>query len=107
MNGALRRLHCSPAGRVAAAALAPGAAATIAIRPEDIRVAPDDAAARDAHAPPRHHRRAVLRRRPLRGAGALGGEHSIVLLLTRAREWREGERVRLGFPPELVSVWPA
>jgi len=38
---------------------------------------------------------------------ALGGEHCIVLLLSRAREWREGERVRLGFPPELVSVWPA
>ncbi len=36
-----------------------------------------------------------------------GGEHAIVLLLTRAREWREGERVRLAFPPELVSVWPA
>ena len=38
---------------------------------------------------------------------SFGGEHAIVLLLTRAREWREGERVRLGFPPELVSVWPA
>ena len=38
---------------------------------------------------------------------ALGREHCIVLLLSRAREWREGERVRLGFPPELVSVWPA
>lgn len=37
----------------------------------------------------------------------LGGEHCIVLLLTRAREWREGERVRLAFPPEMVSVWPA
>jgi hypothetical protein len=37
----------------------------------------------------------------------LGGAHYIVLLLTRTRDWREGERVRLGFPPELVSVWPA
>ncbi len=37
----------------------------------------------------------------------LGRRARIVLLLTRAREWREGERVRLAFPPELVSVWPA
>ena len=38
---------------------------------------------------------------------ALGGEQSILLLLPRARDWREGQRVRLGFPPEMVSVWPA
>ena len=28
----------------------------------------------------------------------LGGEQRIVLLLPRAREWREGQRVRLGLP---------
>ena len=38
---------------------------------------------------------------------ALGGEYRIVLFLPRAREWREGERLQLGFPPETVSVWPA
>ena len=37
----------------------------------------------------------------------LGGEHRIVLLLSRQRDWREGERLQLGFPPEMVSVWPA
>ena len=47
MNGALS--GCLLTGRNASpAALAPGAAATIAIRPEDIRVGPDDAAARVA-----------------------------------------------------------
>jgi hypothetical protein len=35
------------------------------------------------------------------------GEHRIVLFLPRAREWREGERLQLGFPPDMVSVWPA
>jgi hypothetical protein len=37
----------------------------------------------------------------------LGGEHSILLLLPRAPEWREGQCLQLAFPPELVSVWPA
>ena len=37
----------------------------------------------------------------------LGGEHSILLLLPRAPEWREGQALQLAFPPELVSVWPA
>jgi hypothetical protein len=38
---------------------------------------------------------------------ALGGEQRILLFLGRGREWREGQRVRLTLPPELVSVWPA
>jgi len=38
---------------------------------------------------------------------SLGGEHSILLLLSRAREWREGQRLHLAFPPETVSVWPS
>ncbi len=37
----------------------------------------------------------------------VGGEHSILLLLPRAAEWREGQHVLLAFPPETVSVWPA
>ena len=37
----------------------------------------------------------------------LGGDQRILLLLTRARTWREGQRVQLAFPPDLVSVWPA
>jgi iron(III) transport system ATP-binding protein len=106
MNGALS--DCLLTGRNASpAALAPGAAATIAIRPEDIRVGPDDAAAREAH-----HLLGTIDALSFVGDRyearvSLGGEDGIVLLLTRAREWREGDRVRLGFPPELVSVWPA
>ena len=38
---------------------------------------------------------------------ALGGEQRILLLLPRAREWREGQRLQLRLPPEVVSVWPA
>jgi ABC-type Fe3+/spermidine/putrescine transport system ATPase subunit len=94
------------AGRCAAASLVPGAAATVAIRPEDIRIAPDDPTRSEvphllgtidalAFVGDRYEARVSL------------GDHCIVLLLTRAREWREGERVRLGFPPERVSVWPA
>ncbi len=106
MNGTLS--GCTLTGRNAAeAALAPGAAATIAIRPEDIRVAPDDAGPPDAH-----HLLGAIDALSFVGDRyearvTFGGEHAIVLLLTRAREWREGERVRLAFPPELVSVWPA
>jgi hypothetical protein len=37
----------------------------------------------------------------------LGGDQRILLFLGRGREWREGQRVRLTLPPELVSVWPA
>jgi ABC-type Fe3+/spermidine/putrescine transport system ATPase subunit len=78
----------------------------VAIRPEDIRIAPDDPTRSEvphllgtidalAFVGDRYEARVSL------------GGHCIVLLLTRAREWREGERVRLGFPPERVSVWPA
>ncbi len=106
MNGPLS--GCTLAGRSASpAALAPGAAATIAIRPEDIRVVPDDSGAREAH-----HLLGTIDTLSFVGDRyearvALGDEHHVVLLLTRGRDWREGERVRLGFPPELVSVWPA
>ena len=106
MNGPLS--GCTLAGRSAApATLAPGAAATIAIRPEDIRVVPDDSGEREAH-----HLLGTIDTLSFVGDRyearvTLGGAHYIVLLLTRTRDWREGERVRLGFPPELVSVWPA
>ena len=106
MNGPLT--GCTLAGRSAAAgSLMEGAAATIAIRPEDIRVTPDGAGGADAD-----HLLGTIDTLSFVGDRYearvdLGGEHCIVLLLTRTREWREGERVRLGFPPELVSVWPA
>jgi ABC-type Fe3+/spermidine/putrescine transport system ATPase subunit len=107
MNGALD--GCTLAGQAAPApGLAAGAEAHVAIRPEDIEVALEDGApagpARDGlsgvidallFVGDRYEARVVL-----------GGEHRIPLLLPRAREWREGQRLRLGFPPETVSVWP-
>jgi len=106
MNGPLA--GCTLAGRsTTAPPLAAGAAATIAIRPEDIRVAPEDAGVGDAgHLVGTIEALAFVGDR-YEARVALGTEHCIVLLLSRARDWREGERVRLGFPPELVSVWPA
>jgi ABC-type Fe3+/spermidine/putrescine transport system ATPase subunit len=106
MNGPLA--GCTLAGRsTTAPPLAAGAAATIAIRPEDIRVAPEDAGVGDAgHLVGTIEALAFVGDR-YEARVTLGTEHCIVLLLSRARDWREGERVRLGFPPELVSVWPA
>jgi ABC-type Fe3+/spermidine/putrescine transport system ATPase subunit len=106
MNGALS--GCTLAGRSAAGApLVPGAAATVTIRPEDIRVAPDGPGSGEVpHLLGTIDALAFVGDR-YEARVALGGEHCIVLLLTRAREWHEGERVRLGFPPEMVSVWPA
>jgi ABC-type Fe3+/spermidine/putrescine transport system ATPase subunit len=107
MNGALA--GCTLSGRAAApAGLGAGAEAHVAIRPEDIEVAvdlDDGGGAPDAlrgvidallFVGDRYEARVVL-----------GGEHRIPLLLPRAREWREGQRLRLAFPPDTVSVWPA
>jgi ABC-type Fe3+/spermidine/putrescine transport system ATPase subunit len=107
MNGAL-------AGRVLAgraapsASLPPGAAAHVAIRPEDIQVSPDD----PGRSQEANHLPAVVDALSFVGDRyeaqvTLGGELRIVLFLSRARDWREGERLQLGFPPEMVSVWPA
>jgi hypothetical protein len=38
---------------------------------------------------------------------ALSDEQRILLFLARGGEWREGQRLRLHFPPDAVSVWPA
>lgn len=107
MNGAL-------AGRVLvgrtapAVTLAPGAGAHVTIRPEDIQVSPDD----PGRSQETNHLPAIVDALSFVGDRyeaqvTLGGEHRIVLFLSRARDWREGERLQLGFPPELVSVWPA
>ena len=101
-------------GRSAAdASLAAGSAAHVAIRPEDIEVTVTGAALPDERALPvanalggtidallfvgdRYEARV-----------ALGGKQRILLLLPRTRDWREGQRLQLAFPPHLVSVWPA
>jgi ABC-type Fe3+/spermidine/putrescine transport system ATPase subunit len=105
MNGAL-------AGRVLAGGtaptvtLAPGAAAHVAIRPEDIQVSSDDPGRRQANHLPGIVEALSFVGDRYEARVTLGGEH-IVLFLPRARDWREGERLQLGFPPEMVSVWPA
>ena len=105
LNGSLSGRTLS--GRLAASvALEAGAAAHLSIRPEDIEVCPLGSPASKANQLPamidalafvgdRYEARVSL------------GEHRIVLFLPRAREWREGEPLQLGFPPEMVSVWPA
>ena len=134
LDGALA--GCSLAGRAAPGiALAAGADAHVAIRPEDIAVTPADARS-PGHAPGGAKDDLRAGRRWEQGdeamvpapadnvlAGAieallfvgdryeaqvsLGGEHRIQLLLPRASDWREGQPLRLVFPPDAVSVWPA
>ncbi len=106
MNGALagRTLAGRPAPSVA---LATGAAAHVAIRPEDIEVGPDDAGPLAANRLPGVIDTLSFVGDRYEARVALGGDYRIVLFLPRVREWREGERLQLGFPPEMVSVWPA
>ena len=106
MNGAL-------AGRVlvgrtaSGAALAPGATAHVAIRPEDIQVTTGDGTGA-----PRHALTGVIEALLFVGDRyearvALGEGQSVLLFLSRAMDWREGQPLVLDFPPEMVSVWPA
>jgi ABC-type Fe3+/spermidine/putrescine transport system ATPase subunit len=106
MNGALtgRSLAGRPAPR---AILAPGAAVHVAIRPEDIEVCREDAAR-----PPANRLPGVIDSLSFVGDRyeahvGLGGGYRLVLFLPRDRAWREGDRIELGFPPDMVSVWPA
>ena len=106
LNGALA--GSTLRGRAAPGALlTAGADAHVAIRPEDIEVAPDE----DSW--PRGRGLAGVIEALLfvgdryEARVTLGGEHRILLLLPRAREWREGQSLQLAFPPETVSVWPS
>ncbi len=104
LNGGLA--GCSLTGRAApGAVLTPGAGAHVAIRPEDIEVM--DHPCLDGHALTGVIEALLFVGDRYEARVALGGERSILLLLSRAREWREGQRLRLAFPPETVSVWPS
>jgi len=87
--------------------LAAGAGAHVAIRPEDIEVAPDDAAWPSGSALAGVIEALLFVGDRYEARVSMGNEHSILLLLSRAREWREGQRLQLAFPPETVSVWPS
>jgi TOBE domain len=77
------------------------------VRPEDIEVAPSD------RSPARDHTLAGVIEALLFGGDryearvALSAEQRILLFLGRGGDWREGQSLRLYFPPEAVSVWPA
>ncbi len=106
MNGALadRTLggHAAPG-----TTLASGAEAHVAIRPEDIRVVPDDRAAPEEHTLPGVIETLSFVGDRYEARIALGDEQCILVLLPRASDWQEGQPLRLAFPPEMVSVWPA
>jgi ABC-type Fe3+/spermidine/putrescine transport system ATPase subunit len=102
------------AGRAAAdARLVEGAEAQLAIRPEDIAVSADEHPRSGDRAPPGDHGLPGVIEALLfvgdryEARVTLGGEQRILLLLPRDREWREGQRLHLEFPPDGVSVWPA
>jgi ABC-type Fe3+/spermidine/putrescine transport system ATPase subunit len=106
MNGALA--GCTLVGRAApSATLAPGADAHLAIRPEDIEVALGDCRESPENALTGVIETLLFVGDRYEARVAVGGEHSILLLLPRARDWREGQRLQLAFPPDAVSVWPA
>jgi ABC-type Fe3+/spermidine/putrescine transport system ATPase subunit len=87
--------------------LTAGAGAHVAIRPEDIEVLPDEDPWPSGRALAGVIEALLFVGDRYEARVSLGGEHSILLLLSRAREWREGQRLQLAFPPETVSVWPS
>ena len=96
------------AGRpLAGLALGPGAPACVAIRPEDIEVGLQDSGEPHANRLPGIIETLGFVGDRYEARIALGGELRIVLHLSRARAWREGDQVVLGLAPGRVSVWPA
>jgi ABC-type Fe3+/spermidine/putrescine transport system ATPase subunit len=94
------------------ATLAGGAPAHVAIRPEDIEVvptgvAPDDGERQNGNTLVGTIEALLFVGDRYEARVTLGGEQRVLLLLSRARAWREGQRLQLVFPPDLVSVWPA
>src|SRR2546426_10825601 len=75
--------------------LTAGAGAHAAIRPEDIEVVPDDAAWPNGSALAGVIEALLFVGDRYEARVSLGGEHSILLLLSRAREWREGQHLQL------------
>jgi hypothetical protein len=93
--------------RAPSATLAPGALAQVTIRPEDIEVCRGETGRSPTNQLPGIIDTLSFVGDRYEARVSLGSEHRIVLLLGRDRAWREGDRIELGFPPELVSVWPA
>jgi hypothetical protein len=93
------------AGRAAEPAeLTPGAEVHVAVRPEDIAV---DADVAGGNVLPGVIDALLFVGDRYEARVTVGSDQRIVLLLPRAREWKEGQPVSLAFPPDAVSVWPA
>jgi iron(III) transport system ATP-binding protein len=105
MNGALagRTITGLAAER---ATFTSGANAHVAIRPEDIEVLPERRGGAGDNTLPAVIDALLFVGDRYEARVTLGGEHGILLLLPRAPEWREGQRLHLRFPPAMVSVWP-
>ena len=85
--------------------LGEGVEAQLAIRPEDIAVSAGESRT-DEHTLPGVIEALLFVGDRYEARVALGGEQRILLLLPRGREWREGQKLQLGFPADVVSVWP-
>ncbi len=89
-----------------------GAAAHLAVRPEDIHVEPADrspgvGAGGNALTGTLEALLFIGDRYEARVAVGREQPQRVLLYLPRGQPWREGQRLRLTFPPEVVSVWPA
>jgi ABC-type Fe3+/spermidine/putrescine transport system ATPase subunit len=104
LDGALMgsTLSALPSGD---AALTVGTAVQIAIRPEDIDVTLASEPATDNTLAGTIEALLFVGDR-YEARIALGGDQRVLLLLSRSGAWREGQRVRLAWPPDRVSVWP-
>src|SRR5499425_3559945 len=106
-------LEGSLAGRTLAgrgapgATLSVGAGAHVAVRPEDIEVASHEQPAAPGHTLDGVIEALLFVGDRYEARVALSDEQRILLFLARGGEWREGQRLRLHFPPDAVSVWPA
>jgi ABC-type Fe3+/spermidine/putrescine transport system ATPase subunit len=106
-------LDGSLAGRTLAGRVAPGAtpaagsAAHVAVRPEDIEVASDERPAARGHTLVGVIEALLFVGDRYEARVALSEDKRILLFLARGSDWREGQRLQLYFPPDVVSVWPA
>jgi ABC-type Fe3+/spermidine/putrescine transport system ATPase subunit len=91
----------------AATPLGPGGDAHVAIRPEDIEVSAGDADAAGDNVLPGIIEALLFVGDRYEARVSLGGEQRILVLLSRASPWHEGQQLRLGFPASEVSVWSA
>jgi iron(III) transport system ATP-binding protein len=95
------------AGRAAAGAtLTPGAEAHVAVRPEAIEVGGVHGRTETGNTLRGEIEALLFVGDRYEARVALGGQQRIRLPLPRG-DWREGQRLELHLPPELVSVWPA